>query len=406
MTKVLGKYCNSIIVSTNKVAIQCINYLKEQQIGSETFLPVENLKVEPIKEILRGITEPKNVKLLYDVLKFELVEITNAILFVTKNTIVCETSEEARMLAYEINPYRRTNCVALDGTYYKKDGIISGGEVELLKKAQIWNEQNLIQLKSKKIILMEQLREKIKISQSESEINTLNIQIKSLTNRINYSTSDLNDHVKKKIITLQHEIEVIQNELDIINNNITSIKDIMMEKNQEIQNIEKSIMNIEDMIFKNFCNHIGISNIRQYEQGNLKFHQEQTKRKLELEEQYNRIQNLLDFEINRDTENAILKIKGNLKIIKNELEKAHQIAVLCTENNKYELNKLNNLQNMYDEAKNNINKETENINKYRYNISTISKLIISTQKEITIIKTNIKKKKAKCYAILINCKVN
>lgn len=43
-----------------------------------------------------------------------------------------------------------------------------------------------------------------------------------------------------------------------------------MEKNQEIQNIEKSIMNIEDMIFKNFCNHIGISNIHQYEQGNLK----------------------------------------------------------------------------------------------------------------------------------------
>lgn len=56
-----------------------------------------------------GITEPKNVKLLYDVLKFELVEITNAILFVTKNTIVCETSEEARMFAYEINPYHRTN---------------------------------------------------------------------------------------------------------------------------------------------------------------------------------------------------------------------------------------------------------------------------------------------------------
>lgn len=44
----------------------------------------------------------------------------------------------------------------------------------------------------------------------------------------------------------------------------------MMEKNQEIQNIEKSIMNIEDMIFKDFCNNICISNIRQYEQGNLK----------------------------------------------------------------------------------------------------------------------------------------
>lgn len=56
-----------------------------------------------------GITEPKNVKLLYDVLKFELVEINNAILFVTKNTIVCETPEDARILAYEINPYHRIN---------------------------------------------------------------------------------------------------------------------------------------------------------------------------------------------------------------------------------------------------------------------------------------------------------
>lgn len=42
---------------------------------------------------------------------------------------------------------------------------------------------------------MEQLREKTKISQSESEINTLNIQIKSFTSRINYSTFDLNDYV-------------------------------------------------------------------------------------------------------------------------------------------------------------------------------------------------------------------
>lgn len=40
----------------------------------------------------------------------------------------------------------------------------------------------------------------------------------------------------------------------------------------------------------------------------IRFHQEQTKRKLELEEQYNRIQNLLDFEINRDTESKYILI--------------------------------------------------------------------------------------------------
>ncbi|XP_043527563.1 structural maintenance of chromosomes protein 1A-like [Frieseomelitta varia] len=192
MTKVLGKYCNSIIVSTNKVAVQCINYLKEQKIGTETFLPVESLKVEPIKKNLRGITNPKNVKLLYDVLNFEHREINNVILFVTKNTLVCETSEDAIILADEMEP-TKINCVTLDGTYYTKHGIISGGQVELLKKAEIWNEKNLVQLKSKKIMLMEELRKKMKISQNESEIITLDVQIQSLTNKLNYCRFDLRD---------------------------------------------------------------------------------------------------------------------------------------------------------------------------------------------------------------------
>lgn len=51
-----------------------------------------------------GITNPKNVKLLYDVLNFEHREINNVILFVTKNTLVCETSEDAIILADEMEP--------------------------------------------------------------------------------------------------------------------------------------------------------------------------------------------------------------------------------------------------------------------------------------------------------------
>ncbi|XP_017767549.1 PREDICTED: structural maintenance of chromosomes protein 1A-like [Eufriesea mexicana] len=406
MTKVLGKYCNSIIVSTNQVALECINYLKRQQIGTEIFLPVESLKVESIKEKLRKIENPQNVKLLYDVLRFEPAEINNAILFVTKNTLVCETSEDARILAYEIDPRRNNNCVALDGTYYTKSGIISGGQVELLEKAKIWNEQNLVQLKSKKTMLMAELRDKTKTSQNEFEAKTLDVQIQGLTSRLNYCKLDLNDAASEnKIITLRNEIEDIQNKLRIVDNNITSIKNIMAEKNQDIQNIEESIKNIEDMIFKEFCNKVGIRNIRQYEQENLKFHQEQTKKKLELEEQYSRIQNLLDFERSRNTESLVTKTEQNLVTAKRELEKVRRTEALHRDMSNHGLNKLNNLRTMHNKIKLNVNERTEKLKECRRNISTIAKLIINTEKELIMVTTSIKRKKAKCHTLLLNSKV-
>ena len=66
----------------------------------ETFLPMDYIQVKPLKEMLRNINKPKGVKLLYDVLQYELAEIKRAVLFVTKNSLVCETPEDAMKVAY------------------------------------------------------------------------------------------------------------------------------------------------------------------------------------------------------------------------------------------------------------------------------------------------------------------
>lgn len=54
----------------------------------------------------RNITEPKQVKLVYDVLKFEPPEIERAVLFATNNALVCETPEDAMKVAYEMDRSR------------------------------------------------------------------------------------------------------------------------------------------------------------------------------------------------------------------------------------------------------------------------------------------------------------
>ena len=49
--------------------------------------------------------------------------------------------------------------VALDGTLFQKSGVISGGTMDLMKKAQRWDEKVLDQLQSKKEKLTEELKQ-------------------------------------------------------------------------------------------------------------------------------------------------------------------------------------------------------------------------------------------------------
>lgn len=55
----------------------------------------------------RNIQEPKNVKLLYDVLHFSPKDIDRAVLFATNNALVCETPEDANKVAYEMDKKAR-----------------------------------------------------------------------------------------------------------------------------------------------------------------------------------------------------------------------------------------------------------------------------------------------------------
>ena len=46
--------------------------------------------------------------------------------------------------------FSRYDAVALDGTFYQKSGIISGGSVDLAKKAKRWDDKQVSTLKSRK----------------------------------------------------------------------------------------------------------------------------------------------------------------------------------------------------------------------------------------------------------------
>merc|ERR1719270_506340 len=229
ITKQLGRYMEAIVVDSESTARECIRYLKDQMLEPETFLPLDYIQAKPLKERLRNITNPKGVKLLYDVLRYDPPDIKKAVLFVTNNALVCESPDDAMKVAYELEDGQRYDAVALDGTFYQKSGIISGGSVDLAKKAKRWDDKQVSTLKSKKERLAEELRQATKNSRKESEIQTIKSQIGGLQTRLSYSKKD-RDHTNKKINTLQNQVEEMRNSLDGFEPEIREIETVLRER--------------------------------------------------------------------------------------------------------------------------------------------------------------------------------
>ena len=57
---------------------------------------------------------------------------------------------------------------------------------------------------------------------------------------------------------------------------------------------------VEDEVFKDFCREIGVENIRQFEERDLKNQEMRKKKRFELEMQIDRINSNLEFEKSRD----------------------------------------------------------------------------------------------------------
>lgn len=192
--------------------------MKEKRLEVETFLPLDYLQAKPLKQRLRDIKDPRQVKLVYDVLKFDPPEIEKAVLFATNNALVCETPEDAMKVAYETDR-SRYDALALDGTFYQKSGIISGGSHDLARKAKRWDEKHMAQLKLQKEKFTEELKEVVKKSRKGSELATVESQIKGLENRLKYGQTDLLTS-KKSIRQYDKNLQDLDSELNAISVNI------------------------------------------------------------------------------------------------------------------------------------------------------------------------------------------
>jgi structural maintenance of chromosome 1 len=404
ITKVMGKNMNAIIVDTEKTGRQCIQYLKEQMLEPETFLPLDYIEVKQVKERLRNIQHPKSVKLLYDVIKYDPPAIKRAVLYATNNALVCESAEDANVVAFDLGDGKRYDAVSLDGTFYQKCGFISGGSADLEKRARRWDEKELHALKYQKEKLAEDLKEQLKKTRKESDLMVINSQIKGLDTRLKYCRSD-KTQTEKNNEDFKKEIKSLEKKLEAFDPIIKEITARMKAREANINTIREAMNTVEDKIFTDFCKQLGVDNIRQYEERQNKASQENERIRLQFENEKNSYSSRLAYEKSKDTnenvkrwERVVSDEEKNLQIAR-DTEKKEMQAI------EEEMKKVEQLKNDKISKKTECDSVEDEITEVKRGLSGIQRELSSAQKSLMQIECRLESKKADRHAILLHCKM-
>ncbi|KAK2537610.1 hypothetical protein Q9233_002460 [Columba guinea] len=353
VTKVFSKYMTAIVVATEKTAKDCIRFLKQERAEPETFLALDYLDVRPINEKLREI---KGAKMLVDVVQTPFAPLKKVIQFVSGNGLVCETVKEAKQIAFD-GPVR--------------------------------------------------LKDLMKIKRKETDLKQLYAQCHGIQMRLKYSQTELELIKKKHLANLYTEKSKLESELVNIESQHDMLNEGVAQRKEKIEEFQKKIHEAEDAVFREFCEEIGIENIRVYEQEHVRQQEEIDKRRLEFENQKTRLNFQLEY--NRDhlqkLTNAVSKFRETIR--KDEAE----IIGLQKDEEKF-LKKVNELAKEQEHLKDRLNVHKSEVIKTQKEVEELRKTMLALnreatklQKEATAIETSLEEKRLRRHNMLLECKV-
>ncbi|XP_070267386.1 structural maintenance of chromosomes protein 1B isoform X1 [Myotis yumanensis] len=402
VTKLFGRYIVAIIVTSEKVARDCIRFLKEERAEPETFLALDYLDIKPINERLREI---KGCKMVIDVIKTQFPQLKKVIQFVCGNGLVCETVEEARRIAFD-GPERRKT-VALDGTLFLKSGVISGGSSDLKYKARCWDEKEIKNLRDRRTQLMQELKDLMKMLRKEADLKQIQALVQGTHTRLKYSQSELEMMKKKHLAAFQREQSQLQSELLNIDSQCSMLNDGIKKWQQRIEEFQEKIDKVEDDIFQHFCEEIGVENIREFEKKHVKQQQEIDQKRLEFEKQKTRLNIQLEYSRNQLKKklNKINTLKETIQKGREDIDNLKKVEETCLQAVDELMVKRQQLQDAFAAQNSNVEKAHAQTEEERKKFLAVDREVGKRQKEVVIVQSSLEQKRLEKHNMLLDCKV-
>ncbi|KAK7891189.1 hypothetical protein WMY93_023152 [Mugilogobius chulae] len=343
--------------------------------------------VHPLNERLR---ELPGVKMAVDVVQVSSASIApqlrRVVQFVCGNTLVCETVKEARALAFDKHERRKT--VALDGTSFAKSGVISGGSSDLRSKARCWDDMEVKSLKERKEKLMKEFSELMKLRRKEPELKRIQAECHGARTRLKYTSTDLDTLRKKSLPRIQADISRLESDRANLESEIQMQEEHLEEKEQELKKIRDQMEQMEDVVFADFCEEIGVGSIREYEQEHLKHHTEHDK-KSQLQQQKKKIHQLQE------------TVEREERAMQEQAQDEEKLLAAVEE----EQDKMMDLKNQRLSKKSQVSSAKSELDLRQQKLQSINKDLAKLQREAMTLESELEQKRLFKHNLLLGCKI-
>ena len=247
----LGSSLQNIVTKDEDDAKYIINYLREQNLGRITFLPLTNIKGSPIYIDSKDRRNYNILGLGSELVSFDK-KYRNIAEYLLGRTIVVKDLDDATAVAKRFNYSYKV--VTLEGDIINPGGSITGGSLpkvnNLLNRRSridkikedinrlIHKQEELEKQKSNLLLKLEKVSKEIK--NQENNLYNINIYVVKVENEKNKYVLEIN-RCNESIEKLGREMEQLNLEIASINQDEEKIKDEIKSLNLQIESIKDKI---------------------------------------------------------------------------------------------------------------------------------------------------------------------
>ncbi|GMK58711.1 hypothetical protein CspeluHIS016_0601530 [Cutaneotrichosporon spelunceum] len=265
---VLGRSLDQVVVETEKVAIDCISYLKQQRKGVLTFVPIDTVQVKPIPDKFRNVA--RGARLAIDCIEFE-PSVERAMQYACGSAIICDSQEVAKYVCYEKR--MEVKAVTLDGTVFHKAGLITGGRGH--DRGRKFNDKDVDSLRQLREKQLQQLQELSQSKPKEKDDEGKYQVLSRLQAELATASDDL-AATRLRLEGLRKELAAVENDLRKMNPEREKRAKALREVEDKLQGLAETVEEADDGVFATFCQRINVGNIREYEGVQLKAAREES----------------------------------------------------------------------------------------------------------------------------------
>ncbi|KAI9714098.1 MAG: Structural maintenance of chromosomes protein 1 [Chrysothrix sp. TS-e1954] len=398
----LGRNFDAIIVNTQKLANDCIDYARQQRIPRMDFIPLDTIQAGAVQTNLRGIH--KKMRLAVDAVDYDS-SLEHAVNYALGNAMICDDVETAKHLCYQKGI--RAKAVTLNGTIIGKEGNLTGGRGpgdQSGRKFEDADVENLRKLKDKYLSDIEALPRGHKAATEEE---TIRWELNGLDQRL----SAARDEVK----ALEKNLESKKKESSFIKKQLQETRPKYEEQSQSLQMLQQRIEEnrteveaIENDIFAKFCKRLKYDSIQSYEAQQGSLQQEGAQKKLEFTTQRSKLENQLTFESQR-----LKTTSERIKTLDNQMKRDDELIVSLQEEKEImqaELEEidsgLDNVKSELDRHRDKYSERAEKVAEQRRELQKRSKDVDFLSKTITGMEAEAQRRAASKYVLLRKCKID